>query len=172
MQRSGLASFVSGAGLYLVFVSHFRLGEPLHPQNIFATKLARQHRERAVAGTITHISRREESLLMSGICATHHPCPARARWGQDDRSVAHLAEYIRGGAPRIGIYLGRHSAVCCRATGHQSPHSSFSLGPLGAGQFLEWGGVLLKVLLNVLRPSILIVIFLLPIILLCTRFLA
>ena len=95
--------------------------------------MARRRRERDVAGILTPISRCEESLCMQGMCAMHRAFPARARWGQDDRSVARPAEYIPGGAP-IGTCPGMHSGVRCRATGHQSPHSSFSLGELGAGQ--------------------------------------
>ena len=86
-----------------------------------------------MAGTITPIFRREESLPMQGICVTYRTCPARARWGQDDRSAAYPAEYILGGTPGIGTYPGGHSAVRCCATGHQSPYSSFSLGELAAG---------------------------------------
>ena len=70
--------------------------------------LARQHREHAMAGTITPIYRCEESLPIRGICATYRACPARARWGQNDRSVAHPAEYFLGGAPAIGTCPGRH----------------------------------------------------------------
>ena len=66
--------------------------------------MARRRRERDVAGILTPISRCEESLRMQGMCAMHRACPARARWGQDDRSVAHPAEYILGGAPVIGTY--------------------------------------------------------------------
>ena len=50
---------------------------------------------------------------------------ARARWGQSDRSVAHPTEYFLGGTAIIGTGPGGHSTGCCRATGCQSPYSSF-----------------------------------------------
>ena len=103
MQRVGLASFVSGAGLYLVLASPFHVGGPLHLRGfIFGTRLARQHREHTMAGTIAPIYHCEESLPIREICATYRACPARARWGQNDGSVAHPAEYFLGGAPAIG----------------------------------------------------------------------
>ena len=76
----------------------------------------------------------KESLHVQDICATYRACPTGARWGQDDRSVAHPAEYILGGTPGIGTCPGGHSAVRFRATGNQSPCSRFYLGELGAGQ--------------------------------------
>ena len=54
-----------------------------------AMQLARQHRERALAGTVTPIRIREEPLFILGYCAMYRACPPRARWGQSDRSVAH-----------------------------------------------------------------------------------
>src|SRR5882757_4314117 len=100
MRRVGPANFVSGAGLLLVLTSPFYIGEPLHQQGpIFATTLARQHREWAMAGTITSIQRCEKSLSIRGICTTYCACPARPRWGRCDRSVAHRTGYFLGGAP-------------------------------------------------------------------------
>ncbi|KAF8469873.1 hypothetical protein DFH94DRAFT_220515 [Russula ochroleuca] len=115
--KVGSASFVSGATLYFVLASPFHLGGPLHLQEPkFATTSARQHRERGMVGAFTPFYGREESLLMQGICATYRACPARARWGQNDRSVTHPTEYTLGGTPAIGTCPGRHSAARCHAT--------------------------------------------------------
>ena len=135
MYGVGLASFIHGTGLYLVPASPFDVGGPLRlraPK--FATGLARQHRECAMAGTITTIYRCEEPLPIRELRVTYHACPARARWGQIDGSVAHPPEYLFGGAPAIGGCPGMHSAIRCRATGRQLPYSSFSLGQLARGQ--------------------------------------
>jgi hypothetical protein len=128
MQRVGLASFGTGVGLYLVLAS-FRVGRPIHlRERILAARPARQYRDHAMAGTITPVYRCQESLPIRGTCVTHRACPARARWGKNDRSVTRPAESLLGRAPAIGTCPGRHSAVCCRATGHQS---SFNYCPLG-----------------------------------------
>jgi hypothetical protein len=92
MQRDGLASFVSEAGLYLALASPFHNEEPLHLlAPIFVPTLASQYREHAVARTITHISRCGESQPMQRIWATYRDCSPRpgARWGQNDRDIAH-----------------------------------------------------------------------------------
>ena len=131
MQRAGLASFVSGAGLYIVFAFPFYVRGPLHLRvSIFAPRLARQHREHIMAGTIAPISFCEESLLIRRICATYRACPARARWRKIDGSVAHPAEYFLGGGPVIGTYPGGHRAVRRHSAGHQPPYSSFPLESL------------------------------------------
>ncbi|KAF8461568.1 hypothetical protein DFH94DRAFT_789434 [Russula ochroleuca] len=79
MRRVGLAGFVSGAGLCLVLGCPFHVGGPPHlPGPIFATRLGRQHRKLALAGTITPICHCEESLPIQGIRATYRACPARA----------------------------------------------------------------------------------------------
>jgi hypothetical protein len=149
IQKVGSASFVSGATLYFVLASPFHLGGPLHLQEPkFATTSARQHRERGMVGAFTPFYGREESLLMQGICATYRACPARARWGQNDRSVTHPTEYTLGGTPAIGTCPGRHSAARCHATGQQSPHSSFSLGQIPASS------VPLTFLVTYLLPTI------------------
>ena len=59
----------------------------------------------------------------------YRTCPARARWGQSDRSVARPREYFLGGGPAIGTCPGGHSRGRCRATGHQSPYGSFLFLP-------------------------------------------
>jgi len=129
MQKLRLAGFISGAGFYIVLASPFHIGGPLHLREITsAVKLARQHRERAVGGTIAAIHHREEFLPIKGVCATYRAFPARARPGKkNDRSVARPAEHLLGGARDIGTCPDSHSAIHCHATG-QSTHSSFSLG--------------------------------------------
>jgi hypothetical protein len=69
----------------------------------------------------------EESLPMQGICTWYCGRPARARWGQNNRSVAQLAEYFRGGARAIGSLSGKHWAIRCRATTLWSSYRHFSL---------------------------------------------
>ena len=68
---------------------------------------------RTMAGTIAAIHRCEESLPIRGIRA----CPARARWGQNDRGVARPEEHFFGGAPD-GNCPGKYSTVRCHTTGH------------------------------------------------------
>ena len=128
----GLASFISEAGLYLVPASPFYVGGPLHlrPPTI-ATTLESRHRERGMAGTITPLYRRGESLPIRGNCTTHRVCPARACWEQNDGGVARPAEYFLEGARAIGTCPGRHWTVRCLATGRQLFYSSFPLGRLG-----------------------------------------
>jgi hypothetical protein len=129
MQKLESAGFVSGIGLYLMLAS-FQLGGPLHLQIFMlpVVKLARQHREREVAGTIAAIRYCEEALPNQGVRATYYVFPARARWGKDDRSVAQLAEYLLGGTQDVWTCPGRHSAIRCHATGQSHPgHSSFLL---------------------------------------------
>jgi hypothetical protein len=52
------------------------------------------------------------------LCATYRACPARAFWGQNGRSVAHLTKHFLGGTPTIGSCRERHWAVYCHATSH------------------------------------------------------
>ena len=135
MQRGGLASFVSGAALYLVPASPFHGGGPLHlPHFTSASSLARQHREQSMAGTITLIYHFEEPLPISRFCVTYRECPSRASWGHNDRGIARPAKHFFRGAPAFGACPGSHWAVRCHATGHRSPYSSFSLGQLEAIQ--------------------------------------
>jgi hypothetical protein len=72
--------------------------------------------------------------LSKRICTTYLACLARARWGQNNRSVTYPAEDFVGGARAVENCPGSHCAVCCCATGHRSPYSNFLLGQLGAGQ--------------------------------------
>ena len=83
-----------------------------------------------MARTIAPIYLREASLPVQGIGATYSACPARTPRGKNDRSVAHSAEDFLAKAPAIRTRPGRHSAVCCHATGHQSPYNSFTLGQI------------------------------------------
>ena len=106
MQRLGLASFIIGAGLYLVLASPFRAGRSLYlRERKVATRMAGQHRELPMVGTIIPIFGCEESLPIRGIWATYRACPSR---GWNDRSFANLAEYFLGGPSVIGTCLGRH----------------------------------------------------------------
>ena len=74
-----------------------------------------------MVATLTTIYRGEESLRMQGIFARYRGRHARARWGQNNRSVAQPAKYFRGGARAIDA--GKHCAVHCRATALRSPYS-------------------------------------------------
>jgi hypothetical protein len=133
MHRVGLASFIYGTGLYIVPAPPFPVGGPLHLRvHIFTSGLARQHREHAMAGTISTIYWCEEPLPIREICIMYHILPARNRWGQNDRSVARPPKYFFRGTSAIGS-PSRHSAVCCHATGYQSAYSSLLLGQLEAG---------------------------------------
>jgi F-box-like len=125
MQRVGLASLVYGAGLSFMLTSppHFR--PPHLRESPLSTTLASKPRKCAMAATITPFHIHEKPLPIRGDCATYRSCPARARWGQSDRSVARPREYFLGGGSAIGTCPGGHSAGRCCATGHQSPYSSF-----------------------------------------------
>ena len=136
MHRIRLASVVSGTSHYIVLASPSHAGGPLHLQGrlLRHTKLARQHRELAMAGVIAAVYCCEESSPVRGICATRRSCLAGARWGKNDRSVAHSAEFVLGGAPAAGTSSGKHGwKVHFRAAGHQSPYNS-SLGQLDTEQ--------------------------------------
>ena len=80
-----------------------------------------------MVGTLTSIYRGGESLSIEGIRARYRGSPARARWEQNNRSVAWPAEYFRGGARAIGTFSGKHWAVRCRATALRSPYRHFCL---------------------------------------------
>ena len=129
MQGVGLATFVSGAILHLVIAPPFHAADAHHPHQcpILPTRfrLARQGRENAMARTFAPICRCKEPPHSRGLCAVHRVCSARARWGQDDGSVAHPTKPFPGGTQTIGTCPGRHWEVHCRTTGRQSPHSSF-----------------------------------------------
>ncbi len=56
----------------------------------------------------------EGSLPVQGICTRYRGGPARACWGQNNRSVAQPTEYFCGGAQGIGTFPGKHWAVRCR----------------------------------------------------------
>ena len=56
-----------------------------------------------MVGTLTSIYRGEESLPIQEICALHRGRPARARWGQNNRCIAQLAENFREGTQVIAI---------------------------------------------------------------------
>jgi len=130
MQTVGLASFVSGAGVYLVLASSSHFGWSLHRiESPVETRYGRlgQHREHPIVGTITAVYCCEESPYIKGMCTTNRACLTRARWGKIDRSAAQPAEHFLGRTGDIGTCPGGHSAIRCHATG-QSAHSSLSLG--------------------------------------------
>ena len=80
--------------------------------------------------TLTSIYHGEESLSIQGIRARYRCRLARARRGQNNRSVAQPTEYFCGGARAIEIYPGKHWAVRCRAKAPslQSRYRYFHLG--------------------------------------------
>jgi hypothetical protein len=66
-----------------------------------------------MVATLTSIYRSEESLSIQGIRARYRGRPARARWGQNNRSVAQAAEYIEGLEPsgRLQENIGQFVAA-------------------------------------------------------------
>ena len=81
-----------------------------------------------MVGTLTSIYHGEESLSIQAICARYRGRPARARWEQNNRSLAQPAEYFREGTRAIRTFSGKHSAVHCLSTALQSPYRHFCLG--------------------------------------------
>ena len=81
-----------------------------------------------MVGTLTSIYRGEESLSIQGICARYRGHPGRARWEQNNRSIAQAGGYFRGGARAIWTVPEKHWAVRCRATALRSPYRHFCLG--------------------------------------------
>ena len=81
-----------------------------------------------MVATLTSIYRGEEPLPIQGIRARYRGHPARARWEQDNRSVAQPGEYFREGAQAIGTFSGKDWAVRCGATTLRSPYRHFCLG--------------------------------------------
>ena len=105
----------------LVLASPFHVGRPLYLRApILAIRLARQRREHSVAGTITPIYCCEGSVPIQESCSTYRACPARACWGQDNRSVAHFAEYfLEGREPSGSVQEAIVKFVATRqVTGH------------------------------------------------------
>src|SRR5258707_6485076 len=74
-----------------------------------------------MVGTVTFISRNEESLPMQGIRSRYRSCPARASWWQNNRSIAQPAAYFCGEARVIGMFPEKHRGVRCCATAFRSP---------------------------------------------------
>ncbi|KAF8495476.1 hypothetical protein F5888DRAFT_1907803, partial [Russula emetica] len=72
-------------------------------------------------------------LPIQGICARYRGRPARARRGQNNRSVAQPAKYFRGAASSRAI-AGKHCAVCCRSTALRSPYRHFCLAQIPVTQ--------------------------------------
>ena len=57
---------------------------------------------------LTSIDRGGKSLFIQGACPSCRACPARARWGQNNRSVTQSAEYFHGGAQATGTFSEVH----------------------------------------------------------------
>jgi hypothetical protein len=74
-----------------------------------------------MGGPITPICSCEETLPIRASCAVYHAYLERARWGQNDRSVARLVGNVLGAASAIEICCGSHWEFWCRATGRRYP---------------------------------------------------
>src|ERR1700760_4627245 len=81
-----------------------------------------------MAGSLTSIFRREESLHIPGIHAAYCARLARARRGKSDRSITRSADSFLGGLTPVGTCRGSHWEVRCCTTACQSSHYCFSLG--------------------------------------------
>ena len=125
MRKVQKAAFISDAGLYVALPSHLHGGTPLHlPASTFAFRMARQHRDHAMAGKFPAIYRREESLRIRDICTLCRPHPARVHRG---KFITCLGESLCGRPPAIWTYPGSHWTVCCCTTVLRSSCSRFSL---------------------------------------------
>jgi hypothetical protein len=116
----------------------FRVGGPLHLRVLkVATRLARQHREYPMAGTIAPIFGCEESLPIREICATYRACPGRARWEQNDGSFARLQNiFLEGLQPSGPVQEGIVKFVAARQlSGHPITVSLWERDPEGG-----WSG--------------------------------
>jgi hypothetical protein len=80
-----------------------------------------------MAGSFTSIHQCKKSLLIPGIDAIYRSRPARARWGQSDRSITCPAASLLG-VPPVGTCAGSHWEVRRRATARWSPCNCFLLG--------------------------------------------
>ena len=105
-----------------------------------------------MVATPTSIYHDEESLPIQGICARYRGRPARARWGQNNRSVAQPAKYFRGGArvirgpfqENIGRFVAARQlpdhpiaiSVWCKYRLRSSLHNSLPLLPVLTSSFL------------------------------------
>jgi hypothetical protein len=72
--------------------------EDLYIERHYSGVVLRNDRRRehpTMVATLTSIYHGEESLPIQGLCARYRGRPARARWGQNNRSVAQPAEYFR-----------------------------------------------------------------------------
>src|SRR5258708_12490258 len=92
MQRE-LATLSHGTDLYLVFISPFRGGEPLHLcAFIFKTRLERWHREHRMDGISISIYCCEESLHIQRVWATYRARSARPHSWCTDSSATHPSQ--------------------------------------------------------------------------------
>jgi hypothetical protein len=94
-----------------------------------------------MVATLTSIYCGEESLPTQGICASYRGHPARARWGQNNRSVAQPAEYFCRGARVIETFPGKYWAVRCCATALRPPYHHLCLAQIEvmAMQLVSYG---------------------------------
>ena len=81
-----------------------------------------------MVATPTSIFCSKESLPVQRICARYRGRSERARWGQNNSSVAQPAEYFRKGVRTIRVFPGKHRAVRFRETALRSPCHHFWLG--------------------------------------------
>jgi hypothetical protein len=124
MHRVGLATFVSGGGLYLVLASHFHVGGSLH--------LTRPN-IRYQIGKTTSRARKTTSRTRNGwnlfaavkgpirrVFATYRAWPARVRWGHNNGSVTHLQSiFLEEPQPSGPIQEGvRHFVATRQATSY------------------------------------------------------
>ena len=82
------------------------------------------HRAYPMVGNFAPFHCREESLHIPTNCTTNCVQPTRGRRQRDDRSLAHLAEYLHRGAPAIKT---RPRTVFCRTTALRSLYKCFPL---------------------------------------------
>ena len=85
-----------------------------------------------MVATLASIYRSEGSLFIQGYCTRYCGSLARARWGQNNGSVAQPTEYFRGRARlgAIGTFPGEHWEVRCRARALLSPYRDFCLAKI------------------------------------------
>src|SRR5713101_4423571 len=77
---------------------------------------------------LTSLYRRDEPLPIEGICARYRGRLGRARWGQNNGSVAQPTEYFRDGSRDIRTFPGKDWAIRHRTSALRSPDRHFWLG--------------------------------------------
>lgn len=95
--------------------------------SMFTVTIARRHREPAVVGIFKPIYCCEECLRIQGIFTMYLFCPARPRWGKNDRCTTRPGESFFGRVPAFGTCPGSHWPVRCCTTALRSPCRHFSM---------------------------------------------